>query len=373
MRLFYPEIFTEFTCIGSNCNDNCCRMGWDIEIDDDTYRFYKSLDDDMGKRLISAITEEDGCHYLMHEGGCPFLNEKGLCSVLLKYGEDKISEICANHPRFFEWFGGYKEAGTGLACEESARLWLCADKIVFSQCEIDEEDDDLEFDEDNLERMLRARTALINLVQNRNFSISQRLKFIVVYAVLAQDAFDFEDFQDFEEFTNLLLTDEEQLFRQLANFPSENSKSKDSVSVDLLNYLQGLDFLGDLLPEMLKSAEKNINEINLKIKDFAEFYPEAERQYENILVYYIFRYFIKGVRSYDIFSKLIFAVISVWTIRILDTDKWLKCRNLGILEQIEIVKEYSKEIDYSFDNTQSIFEDVYTTPALSAQRLIKIL
>jgi len=33
MKLFYPEIFDEFVCTGSQCSDNCCMTDWDIEID----------------------------------------------------------------------------------------------------------------------------------------------------------------------------------------------------------------------------------------------------------------------------------------------------------------------------------------------------
>lgn len=372
MKLFYPDIFKKFQCIGSECKDNCCRTGWDIEIDDDTYKFYKSLNDDMGKKLTASIIEEDGCHYLMHDDGCPFLNEKGLCSVLLKYGEDKISEICANHPRFFEWFGSYKEAGTGLACEESARLWLSAPKIVFSECEIDEADDDLNFDESSLSLILSARKALISLAQNKNFTLSQRMKLILLYSAEAQDDLDFDDFEDFEYLTDLLSSDDN--IREQLDRLSENSldECKEALS-SLLKYFQALDFLGDILPESLKSAENHLDEIISSRDRFFNAFPQAEQQFENVLVYYIFRYFIKAVRSFDALSKLIFAVCSVLITETLSIDSWLRTESLDFSSQIEIVKEYSKEIDYSFENTEKIFEDCYTESVLSLENLLKTL
>ena len=105
MQVFCTDIFRDFFCKGSDCKDNCCKIGWDIEIDDKTYNFYKNLDSELGRKLISEIYEEEGCHYMGQKGGCPFMNEKGLCSVQLTYGEDKISDICREHPRFYQWFG----------------------------------------------------------------------------------------------------------------------------------------------------------------------------------------------------------------------------------------------------------------------------
>ena len=177
MKLFYPEIFDEFVCTGSQCSDNCCMTDWDIEIDEDTYGFYKKLDNDIGRKFVNAVTEDEGVKYLVHcDGKCPMLNEKGLCSVQLAYGEENISDICREHPRFYEWFGDYKEAGVGLACEEAVRMYLSDDEPVrFFTKEIDEEPDDLEFDPKLLETMLFARTAFIDLLQNREYSLHDRL------------------------------------------------------------------------------------------------------------------------------------------------------------------------------------------------------
>ncbi len=54
---------------------------------------------------MNSVTEDEGGKYLVHcDGKCPMLNEKGLCSVQLAYGEENISDICREHPRFYEWF-----------------------------------------------------------------------------------------------------------------------------------------------------------------------------------------------------------------------------------------------------------------------------
>ncbi len=104
MEVFGPVFFKDFRCLGCECKDNCCRMGWDIEIDCDTYNYYMSAD----SSICSHIARRNGEYYIKQENGqCPFLNEKGLCSLLLEYGQEHISQICDQHPRFYQWFGGY--------------------------------------------------------------------------------------------------------------------------------------------------------------------------------------------------------------------------------------------------------------------------
>ena len=92
------------------------------------------------------------------------MNGKGLCGLQLLYGEGHISEICREHPRFYEWFGDYKEAGVGLSCEEAARLLMGHERpIVFSERQTDEETDSLEFDPKLFEGVKMIRERLIDI------------------------------------------------------------------------------------------------------------------------------------------------------------------------------------------------------------------
>ncbi|RGH32679.1 hypothetical protein DW964_08175 [Ruminococcus sp. AM47-2BH] len=78
MKLFYPEIFDEFVCTGSQCSDNCCMTDWDIEIDEDTYGFYKKLDNDIGRKFVNSVTEDEGVKYLVHcDGKCLCSTKRG--------------------------------------------------------------------------------------------------------------------------------------------------------------------------------------------------------------------------------------------------------------------------------------------------------
>ena len=45
-----PDYFKEFSCIAGACKDSCC-LGWEIDIDEDSYEYYKSLPGEIGDRL----------------------------------------------------------------------------------------------------------------------------------------------------------------------------------------------------------------------------------------------------------------------------------------------------------------------------------
>lgn len=71
-----------------------------------------------------AQTGEPAHFRLDAEERCPLLNDCNLCEVLLHLGEDKMAQICTDHPRYYEWFSDGREDGLGLCCEAAAELIL---------------------------------------------------------------------------------------------------------------------------------------------------------------------------------------------------------------------------------------------------------
>ena len=126
MEMTAPVYYKDFRCLADRCRDNCCRTGWEIDVDDETVSYYKSLPRPLGDRILSGLAEDEGgvCTIRPVDGQCPFLTENGLCSLVIQLGEEHIGDICALHPRYREWFPGRMEIGVGLCCEEAARLIL---------------------------------------------------------------------------------------------------------------------------------------------------------------------------------------------------------------------------------------------------------
>lgn len=123
MNLFAPSYYKNFKCIADKCSHSCC-IGWEIDIDADTYEKYKkeSLD------ILSSIDTEGVPHFKLCENDrCPHLDMHGLCKIITNLGEDYLCEICREHPRFYNDTPRGKEVGLGMACEEACRIILSSD------------------------------------------------------------------------------------------------------------------------------------------------------------------------------------------------------------------------------------------------------
>jgi lysine-N-methylase len=73
--------------------------------------------------LKTLAEDEDGTYIsLCEDGRCPHLTECGLCRIISEHGDDYVSEICREHPRFYQTTGTRREVGLGAVCEEAARL-----------------------------------------------------------------------------------------------------------------------------------------------------------------------------------------------------------------------------------------------------------
>lgn len=119
-----PDYYSRFRCIADRCRHNCC-IGWEIDIDPDTYALYRTVGGDFGKRLRDGILHGDQpCYRLDKDERCAFLNGRGLCDIILTLGEDALCDICTDHPRFRTYLGDDLRLGIGLCCEAACRLIL---------------------------------------------------------------------------------------------------------------------------------------------------------------------------------------------------------------------------------------------------------
>ena len=89
MKRITPYYYKNFKCIAGDCRDTCCA-GWDVDVDEKSYRFYRKVKGDFGKRLKSVMVpdSEGGCTFtLTDDNRCPFLNDINLCDLYIALGE----------------------------------------------------------------------------------------------------------------------------------------------------------------------------------------------------------------------------------------------------------------------------------------------
>ncbi len=127
MKVYAPDYYADFHCLAGGCRHTCCQ-GWEIDIDEESLKRYRAMRGPFGRRIRACISEEDTPHFMLREGErCPLLNGDNLCELILQRGEEALCQICADHPRFRNYWSDRVEMGLGLACEEAARLILSSD------------------------------------------------------------------------------------------------------------------------------------------------------------------------------------------------------------------------------------------------------
>lgn len=364
MKIRKPDYYDKFQCIAGACSDSCC-VGWEIDIDEERREMYRSLEGDLGERMRRCVDWEDG-HFILQgkEERCPFLNQEKLCDLILELGEGVLCEICREHPRYYEWYDGWTEVGVGLCCEAAARLILEQEAPAgFVTCEEETEvqEETGEWNEEDDEEkeltavLLKARETAYQMLQNRNLSIWDRLRWFLFYVDEIQDGLDFGSLDEMEESAEYYRTarleerdeeekadegkDEEET--EIGRWIVENCRKLEAIDE---SWLMTLDELENLLlnPEHFTEMENAMNEAC----------ANRDYEYEHLAVYFVYRYFMKCRMDGDVYSKGMLMVFCVQLIHLLDVLTFSKTGKLTKEDRVQNAKNCSKEIEYSEENLE---------------------
>lgn len=196
MKVMTPHYYKDFRCIAGACTDTCCA-GWDVDVDKNSYKYYKTVKGAFGKRLKSVmVPSQDGeCTFTLKEGGrCPFLNDDNLCDLYIELGEDKLCETCAEFPRFINDYGNIREIGIAPSCKTAGELMFSyKDELTFDTVEdnsLTPEPNDI--DAYTYMHLRQARIVAFGIISDRDISIFERLMLYLDYAKRIQKHLDAE-------------------------------------------------------------------------------------------------------------------------------------------------------------------------------------
>ncbi len=171
MKVYFPSYYNKFACIADLCQHSCC-VGWEIYLDPRTLEKYESLPSGELEEILSRINRDKMQITLTEGERCPFLECSGLCRLISRYGEEYISDICKEHPRFYNKIGERIEGGIGASCEEAARIILTSDDydefMGIEKCEIDiPEETELD--------TLKSRQEIYSILAERSLPYHERV------------------------------------------------------------------------------------------------------------------------------------------------------------------------------------------------------
>ncbi len=324
-----PAYFDDFTCLAGTCPESCCHE-WEVDIDDTSAELYRTLPGPLGDALRAVLRDEDGSTYMtIQDGRCPMWRNDGLCEIQCQLGHDGLSKTCREYPRISHDYGDFRELGLELSCPAAAALILRSDKqallTIPRPADIPED-----YDEECMETLLRSRKTLLQFWETSDYSIPQMLAITYLYALNVQAEIDGGEASAF-------------CTEQLLQRGAALAQPGDIHSV-FHRFLQ-LEILTDrwrarLVPEKA-----------------ACWHPETK----NFVRYGLLRYYLQAVSDYDLLCRVKWLVVSALLLSYMEGD---------FLQNAQL---FSKEIENSRDNMDTLWDDAYTCPAFSDLGLLGLL
>ncbi|MGN0174332.1 MAG: flagellin lysine-N-methylase [Acutalibacteraceae bacterium] len=306
MKSVFPDYYNDFRCIKSKCKHNCC-IGWEIDIDKQTADFYQSVSGEFGERLAKSIDYNGEPHFILgKDERCPFLNENNLCDIILTLGENRLCSICNDHPRFKNQLPDRVEIGLGLSCEAAAALILGNKTQVklLSEGELHTTDE-----------IIRLRDDVIICLQNRKKNIAERV----------------------EEMLKLC-----------------GAKFLQKSIGEWADFLLSLERLDEKWTEVLNQLKENWE--TAQYSQFDEYMSSRESEYEQLLIYFIYRHFANAPSVENARTRACFAVFGYIIIRAIGAVIFTETGEFCFESQVETARLFSSEIEYSEDNFYTLLE-----------------
>ncbi len=188
MKCIQPNYIKNFYCDGKKCGARCCR-DWRIVVDEDAYDKFSELETSAREEIFEHTEwvedEREGVDILVlklrEDGVCSLLGEDCLCSLQKKHGEEFLTAICQSFPRVtYKLDEEFFQQSMTLTCPIAAKLILLqTSPITFEEVEKVTTRAVIGFKQKisrPVEEFLKIQMQAVAILQDRNFSINQRLK-----------------------------------------------------------------------------------------------------------------------------------------------------------------------------------------------------
>lgn len=303
-----PNHDEDFRCLASACPDTCCA-GWEIVVDDNSAARFLAMEGELGERMRAALITVDGETQLRRreDGRCVLLNENHLCDLYAACGEGSLCRTCHLHPRFVAEYGARREVMPGLSCPAWIETYLLdEEKVTFLTEETDESIGYTDIDAALFFKFHRTRTAALEMVQDRSLSIEERLRRLLALGC------------------------------ELDGEGEGDCPQKDVLPA-YRKKLQTLEILTPQWRDLLRQkGGVPYHEVELSLL------------LEKVLVYDVFRFFLRGVYDGRALPWVKYAVFHALVLRDLSRHCTSKT------ELCEVIRLYSKEIEHNAENQESL-------------------
>lgn len=244
-----------------------------------------------------------------------------------------------------------------------------------------EEEDYLDegINEEVLSEFLECRNIVFNIIECNDLDLGTKAALALEFVKEVQNKIDLGDMYEIPELMeeyrdeNFINT----LIKELESFKGKESLKHKNLCEYLkvyksIKHINSNDPLG--LEKALKFFEGNEEFYLRKHKEFNEYYKENLYKFKNILVYFIFRYFMKAIFDYDASAKIKLAIISTLMIKELAVVRFIENNNEFTEEDmVEVSRIYSKDIEHSDENIENLQEIFETEEIFQVDEILPML
>ena len=331
MQIRKSAYFDSFRCVADKCPDSCCKE-WEVEVDEKSAAMYRSLKGPLGDSLRAVLRDDPqwGTVMTIQDGRCPMWRADGLCRIQAELGHDALCKTCRDFPRLQHDYGTFREYGLELSCPEAARLILTGTPTPSITREAPGEEEPA-YDEDDMSVLLETRAAALELLNDRQYSVPQALTLLYFQALHAQTLLDGGEPPVFVP---------EEILQTVAQM------SRPGNLDEIIAFFKDLEILTPQWSERLSAPASPA--------------PWSE-EFRNLARYFTERYWLQAISDYDIVSRAKFILIACLLIRHLGGNL------------VETAQLFSKEIENSDENLDTLLDAAYTPPAFTDDKLLGLL
>lgn len=309
MKVIKFAYYDEFRCIGPECKDSCCK-NWGISLTKREYLNYKKMDcsPELKSIIDTAFTRLriDDSHYaamrLKENGDCPFLGEDCLCKIQKEKGAETLTFVCSIFPRKICKVGNKAYIySCNITCSHVIELLINhPEGLALIEEEYRGNDPFIEKgpgfgkiikdDWTGYPYFWAVKSAQIDILQNRNFTIPERMLILGFFSQKANEYIKDNKGEKIAGLANMLLDNE--MCKKIADSlkAPQSADSLAAKSVDILSKMKAAAKSGS-------SSNSNISEyfeqiaksIDLRIEETENnnfsFLFDREKYSENLKVY----------------------------------------------------------------------------------------
>lgn len=384
MKILKPFYYDDFKCIGGECIDNCCRNNWRIDIDEKTYKKYKKLKGEWGKKINNNISRKrSNPNYLQYgkinlkNNKCSLLSEDGLCTIHGSLGEDYLCNTCRAYPREIKKYGEIYERNLSISCPEVAR-YIIKSKDNFSFDLEDEKLSDLDkyyivnnkYNEKLYNILWDTRSLAMEIIQFKEIEIWKRISFFKMLTDKVQSIINEKQYDNYEavlsDFRNQIISiniinslDKIYVIPEVKiKFIQASLQARVNQSSSSKKYYNLIREYNDLFDKDM-DFKSNVENIIKKEEGFNIYLKEQENILKNLLIYLIYKYFMKSLHTKDLNAEVNNIILSYVMMKMLLLARYNKNnKELNEEDFVEVFYLFSREIEHNLVFLPNIYKDI---------------